>query len=604
MTRLFNEPSDFAREAIEGLAAANRHLLRLVPGGVVRATPAEPGSVAVVIGGGSGHYPAFAGLVGRGLAHAAVAGNVFASPSAQQICAVAREAHRGGGVLFSYGNYAGDVLHFGAAAERLAGEGIEVRQVLVTDDVSSAGPGDLSRRRGVAGDLVVFKIAGAAADRGLGLRDVTRLAELANARTRSFGVAFAGCTLPGGREPLFAIPANRMAVGMGVHGEPGIGEADLPRAGELAGQLVSRLLDELPPGTGKADGRQVAVLLNGLGSVKYEELFVLYRTVDELLGQAGVRVVEPEVGELVTSLDMAGVSLTLCWLTDELADLWHAPAEAPGFRKGALPAPAAAARDLPLPREPGPVPREPGRVPAPRAAARPQASAASRAAARVVCAAFGAARQAIDANAGELGRIDALAGDGDHGEAMLRGANAAVAAGAASLAEGAGAGTLLACAGAEWSGASGGASGALWEVGLRALGTAIGDEEPPAAEVVASAVRQWSAAVMRAGGAVPGDKTMVDVLVPFAAALTAAVDAGLSLGEAWSVASVTAGEAAEATAGLAPRVGRARPLAARSAGNPDAGATSLALVVRAVGPVIQASCAGNRKRPQEGGRES
>ena len=595
MTRVFNEPSDFAREAIEGLVAANRHLLRLVSGGVTRATPAEPGGVTVVIGGGSGHYPAFAGLVGRGLAHGAVAGNVFASPSAQQICAVAREAHRGGGVLFSYGNYAGDVLHFGAAAERLAEEGIEVRQVLVTDDVSSAGPDDIARRRGVAGDLVVFKIAGAAADQGFPLREVTRLAELANARTRSFGVAFAGCTLPGGREPLFTIPANRMGVGMGVHGEPGIGEADLPRADELARQLVSRLLRELPPGIEKADGRQAAVLLNGLGTVKYEELFVLYRTVDELLGEAGVRVVEPEVGELVTSLDMAGVSLTLCWLTDELLELWRAPAEAPGFRKGALAPPVAAsdpAARVRLVPEPAPEP------------ALPQASAASRAAARVVHAAFDAARQAIAANYGELGRLDALAGDGDHGEAMLRGANAAAAAGAALLAEGAGVGTLLACAGAEWSDASGGASGALWEVGLRALGSALGDEKAPDAAAVALAMGEWTAAVIRAGGAASGDKTMVDVLLPFAVTLSAQVDAGLSLGEAWSVAAAAAEEAAKATADLIPRVGRARPLAARSVGNPDAGATSLALVVRAVSPVIQASCAGHRKSLKEGGTAS
>ncbi len=173
---------------------------------------------------------------------------------------------------------------------------------------------------------------------GRPLTEVVRLTELANERTRSFGVAFAGCTLPGAKEPLFTIAPNRMAVGMGIHGEPGIGEDDLPSADELAELLVSRLLSEPPPG-----GSDAVVLLNGLGSVKYEELFVLYRRVDELLGQAGIRVVEPEVGELVTSLDMAGVSLTMCWLTEELAQLWHAPAQTPGFRKGTLP-PLAACR--------------------------------------------------------------------------------------------------------------------------------------------------------------------------------------------------------------------------------------------------------------------
>ena len=595
MTRVYNEPTDFAREATEGLVAANRHLLRLVPGGVTRAEPAARGQVAVVIGGGSGHYPAFSGLVGRGLAHGAVIGNVFASPSAQQICSVARAAQAGGGVLLAFGNYAGDVLHFGAAAERLAAEGIEVRQLPVTDDVSSAGQDELSRRRGVAGDLVVFKVAGAAADLGRPLAEVARLAGLANERTRSFGVAFAGCTLPGADEPLFTVPARRMGVGMGVHGEPGIAEADLPTADELARQLVSRLLGELPAGVGDPAGQRAAVLLNGLGGVKYEELFVLYRRVDELLAEAGVRVVEPEVGELITSLDMAGVSLTLCWLTDELAELWHASADAAGFRKGtpAPLAPVAPAAATPAAGATRSAAAELGtsELGNARPAAVPPASAASRAAARVVAAAFAAAGRVLAANAAELGRIDAAAGDGDHGEAMQRGSAAAAATTADLLDQGAGAGTALARAGAAWSDASGGASGALWEVGLCALGETIGDDALPSPGIVVEAVGNWSAQVMRVGGAVPGDKTMVDALIPFGAALAARVAAGLAFDQAWDEAVTEAEQAATATADLVPRIGRARPLAARSVGHPDAGATSLALVLRAVGPVLQQSCA-------------
>jgi dihydroxyacetone kinase len=624
MTRVFNDPPDFAREALEGLAAANRHLLRLVPGGVIRAAPADPGSVAVIVGGGSGHYPAFAGLVGQGLAHGAVAGNVFSSPSAQQACAVAKEAHRGGGVLFCYGNYAGDVLHFGAALKRLAAEGIAARQVLVTDDVSSADADDVSRRRGIAGGLVVFKIAGAAADSGLPLAEVTRLAELANERTRSFGVAFAGCTLPGGQDPLFTIAAKRMAVGMGIHGEPGIGEADLPQADELAELLVSRLLSELPPGMSEPAGGHAVVLLNGLGSVKYEELFVLYRHIDKLLRQAGVIIVEPEVGELVTSLDMAGVSLTISWLTDELAHLWHAPAEAPGYKKFVFfggyekftQAPATQALAPSGPGAPAASASElrgsPGRD-GPEGVFRPGDTAAGSvagggsgglvftartprdsAAASVVCA-LDAARQVIEKNADELGRLDAVAGDGDHGDAMRRGTRAAAAAAMIAAAEGAGAGTVLARAAGEWADASGGASGALWEVGLRALGAVIGDDNAPTAATLAAAVRHWSEEVRQVGGAAPGDKTLVDVLVPFAAALTAHVDAGLSLGEAWTEAVIAADQASRATADLVPKVGRARPLAARSAGHPDPGATSLALVLRAVEPVIGEACAGTRQ---------
>lgn len=179
---------------------------------------------------------------------------------------------------------------------------------------------------------------------------------------------------------------------------------------------------------------------------------------------------------------------------------------------------------------------------------------------------------------------------------MLRGATAAAAAARTALDEGIGAGSTLARAGSEWSDASGGASGALWEVGLRALGQVIGDEQAPDAGTVVAAVRNWSAEVMRIGGAVPGDKTLVDVLAPFETALAAHVDAGLGLGEAWTRAVAAAEQAAKDTADLVPRIGRARPLAARSAGNPDAGATSLAIALRAVGPVINQTCAGNRER--------
>ncbi len=331
MTRLFNEPADFADEAADGFAAANARFVRRVTGGVVRvARSAEP-RVVVVTGGGSGHYPAFAGLVGQGLAAGAAMGNLFASPSAQQVESVARAANEGRGILFSYGSYAGDVLNFDAAEAALNAAGIEAKTVTVTDDISSAGPGELEKRRGIAGGLFVWKCAAAAADRGDDLAAVAEVAARANARTRSFGVAFSGATLPGASEPLFSVPEGRMSLGMGIHGEPGFDETDVPTADGLAQLLVDSLLAERPDGAERA-----VVLLNGLGSVKYEELFVLYGNVSKRLADAGVTIVEPEVGEMVTSFDMAGVSLTLAWLDDELEQLWAAPASAPAFRKGAV----------------------------------------------------------------------------------------------------------------------------------------------------------------------------------------------------------------------------------------------------------------------------
>ncbi|MDQ1572000.1 MAG: D-erythrulose 4-kinase, partial [Actinomycetota bacterium] len=336
MSYLLNDPVEFADELLDGFVAANSALVRRVTGGVVRASRTPSGQVAVVIGGGSGHYPAFAGLVGQGLAHGAAMGNVFASPSAQQIYSVAKAAAGDAGVLFSYGNYAGDVLNFDQAQARLIAEGIPCRTVTVTDDIFSASEAEHEKRRGIAGDFTVFRAAAWAAERGRTLDEVWALASSANDRTRSFGVAFSGCTLPGFDEPLFTVPAGRMAVGMGIHGEPGIEERDIPSAHDLAQLFVSRLIEERPASIADNRGARVAVILNGLGSVKYEELFVTYRTVAQRLAAAGIEAVEPEVGELVTSFEMAGASLTLTWLDAELEEAWTSPAYTPAYRKGAV----------------------------------------------------------------------------------------------------------------------------------------------------------------------------------------------------------------------------------------------------------------------------
>lgn len=575
MTRLFNEPSAFADEMIEGFVASHRRWVKRVSGGVVRNTRSAPGTIALVIGGGSGHYPAFAGLVGQGLAHGAAMGNLFASPSAQQVYNVAKAADNGAGVLLGYGNYAGDVLHFNQAQERLRKEGIDCRSIAVTDDVSSAPLAERAKRRGIAGDLTVFKVAAAAAEAGYSMDGIMEIAERANHRTRSFGVAFTGCTLPGADHPLFSVPEGRMAVGMGIHGEPGIGETDIPTADELAELLVAKLLTEIPefPEETAADGtqRRVVPILNGLGSVKYEELFVVYRRVAQLLAETGLEAVDPQVGELVTSFDMAGTSLTLFWLDDELETLWNAPADAPAFRRGAA---TAAALETPAGGT--------GSVPADVEPSIPEATAESRAGAVRVFAVLGAAKTVVDANADELGRIDAVAGDGDHGIGMERGVGAAVAAAADAVTRGAGAATTLHLAGDAWADKAGGTSGALWGMALRAVGDALGDAKAPDARAVADGVAGAAAAIMEFGKAKPGDKTLVDVLVPFRDCLSAGVDAGKSLGDAWGAAASVAEQAAEDTAQLLPLMGRARPHAEKSLGTPDAGAVSMALIARAI----------------------
>lgn len=567
MTRLFNNPDDFAQEMIEGFAAASARWVHPVTGGVVRSTRGERPTVAVVIGGGSGHYPAFGGLVGPGLAHGAAMGNLFASPSAHQVHAVARAADEGRGVLLTFGNYAGDVMHFGRAQERLHAAGVDCRTVLVTDDVSSAPADEIERRRGVAGDLVVFKIAGAAADAGYDLDEVERVAIAANARTRTLGVAFGGCTLPGADAPLFTVPEGRMAVGLGIHGEPGIDEVDMPTAEGAAEMFVRTLLSEMPDGVGVA-GARVVPILNGLGSVKYEELFVVYRTVHRLLEEAGAIVVDPEVGEFCTSFDMAGASLTLLWLDDELERLWTAPCDTPAFRRGAVAdrrAVTAAQLDVPDVQT-----------------AIGEAAEGSRTAASRIVRVLRAVEQMLTAEAAELGRIDSIAGDGDHGIGMQRGSRAAATAADRAATGGAGAGTTLQRAADAWADTGGGTSGAIWGEMLAAFGAVLGDDREVHRGDIGRGVAAMSAAVMSFGKAKPGDKTMIDAIVPFASALAEQLDAGSELIEAWRHAADVAADSARATADMTARLGRARSHGDKSLGTPDPGAVSFALTARTV----------------------
>ena len=337
---ILNDATTFKEDMVEGFIAAYGRYVQRVPdaSGVMAVGAPVEGKVSVVVGGGSGHYPAFCGVVGQGFADGAVIGDIFTSPSGEQAYRCAKALDGGVGVLFSYGNYSGDVMNFDMAQMRCRSEGMDVRTVIVTDDVASAPKGREEERRGVAGDFYVFKAAGASAARGDNLDGVEEAARRANARTRSIGIAFAGCTVPGQTEPLFTVEPGTMEVGMGVHGEPGIQTAELLPASGIAELLVDTVLGDAPDGAGS----RAAVMLNGLGSTKYEELFVLYRDVSRLLGENGIEIHEPLVGELVTSLDMAGCSLTLMWLDDDLQELHDAPAATPAFSRGSAEMPRAA----------------------------------------------------------------------------------------------------------------------------------------------------------------------------------------------------------------------------------------------------------------------
>ncbi len=575
MTYLLNDPTKFADELAEGFVAAHRGKICAVDGGVIRLHKAKPGQVVLVIGGGSGHYPAFGGFVGQGLAHGAAMGNVFASPSAQQICNVAQAVDAGGGILFCYGNYAGDVLNFNQAQQRLRAMGIDVRSVVVTDDIASASIAEKHKRRGIAGALPVFKAAAVAADAGKSLDEVFRIATEANERVRTLGVAFSGCTLPGAGKPLFEVASGKMEIGMGIHGEPGISRMDAPSADGLAEILVSRLLVEMPSMIEDRRGARIGVILNGLGAVKYEELFVVYRKVDRLLSAHGLTIVEPVVDELITSFDMAGISLTLFRMNDELEQTWLAAADTPAFHRGNV---VQSNENKADPLQLGNRQRL------------KTGSAVSQATATVVLAALEAAYAAIDAKREELGCLDAIAGDGDHGIGMQRGLAAAVAAAKEALDAKVGAGTLLTVAGDAWSNRAGGTSGALWGVILRSLGGALGDEAQPDVTAIADGIAAALRGVTDLGKAQLGDKTLVDVLHPISVSMDSSASRNLSMDAAWNAAADVADAAAQATGNLLPKIGRARPHAEKSIGTPDPGAVSMALIVRSIAIALKKHC--------------
>jgi len=568
MTYVFNEPAEFKDDVLRGFAAAYRPYVTRVEGasGFVRARGPLEGKVSLVVGGGSGHYPSYSGVVGTGMADGAVLGDLFASPSAEQVYRVARAAHGGAGLVLGFGNYAGDRLNFQVAAQRLRADGIDTRIVFVTDDVASASRHEQEKRRGIAGTFTVYKIAGAAAEGGAGLDEVVRIMAAANAATYSFGVAFHGCTMPGALEPLFHVDRGQMDFGLGIHGEPGISSAPSMSAKELAEKLVDTVLAERPEGAG---GR-VAVLLNGLGATKQEELFVLFADVSSRLEGAGLELVSPEVGEFVTSLDMAGCSLSVTWLDEDLERYWLAPADTPAFRRGNAVTHARFTERRTTVEEVS-------------EAETVAASEASIAAAVVVRRALRAMNATVEEHKDHLGKLDAIAGDGDHGIGMSRGSTAA--AQAAESTEG-GVQAVLAAAGAAFSDRAGGTSGILWGLLLDGVGRALGDSDEVTSQRVADAVHQSAVDLQTFSQAELGDKTMLDALFPFVDTLVAQIGQGAALAEAWPRAAVACVAAGEATASLTPKVGRARPLAQRSVGTPDPGAVSMGLIVTAIGEVL------------------
>ena len=316
MKKIINKPSDFVEESIEGLVKSHPDVYAFAPDNkrVITRTTKASNKVGVVTGGGSGHLPVFTGYVGKGFLDACAVGSVFASPSVEQIASAIRNADNGNGVLCVIGNYGGDVMNFEMACEMVASEGIKTKTVIVADDIASAKEEEKLKRRGIAGMIFVFKIAGAVSETGASLDNTFKLASDANNNIRTLGVALSPCILPEAGKPTFEINDDEIEIGMGIHGEPGIKREKLRTANDIVDDLYERIIDDSKL---KAND-SVAIMVNSLGATPLEELYIISKRVNENLSKSNIQNSKTYVGRYATSMEMAGMSITTLKLNDNL----------------------------------------------------------------------------------------------------------------------------------------------------------------------------------------------------------------------------------------------------------------------------------------------
>jgi len=331
--KLINQPDDVVREALNGMASAHPDLLSVDIENQIVARAGAPvqGKVGIVSGGGSGHEPMHGGFVGMGMLNAACAGQVFTSPTPDQMQEAAKRVNGGAGVLFIVKNYTGDVMNFELAAELSAAESIDVQSVVMDDDVAVKDSTYTAGRRGVGGTILAEKICGAKAQEGASLQDVADLCRRVNDNVRSMGMALTSCTVPAAGKPSFDLDENEMEIGIGIHGEPGRERMPLRPADEITEMLATPILEDLPFKTGD----RVLAFVNSMGGTPLLELYIVYRKLAQLLGDQGITIARSLVGPYITSLEMQGVSITLLRLDDEMIRLWDAPVNTPALRWGA-----------------------------------------------------------------------------------------------------------------------------------------------------------------------------------------------------------------------------------------------------------------------------
>lgn len=566
MQRFINDPDDLVDETIAGFVKAHPDLVRKDPMNarvVTSRFAPQKDKVGIVTGGGSGHEPAFVGYVGRNMVDAVAVGELFSSPTAKSFADAIRAADGGAGVAVLYGNYAGDNMNVRMAAEMVAAEGIEVSTVVANDDVCSAPLSDREKRRGVAGEIFMWKIGGAKAALGGSLEQVISVSQKAVDATRSVGVGLGPCTLPAVGHPNFQIEPGTMEVGIGHHGEPGTRVEALKAADDVADDMLKIVLDDhdLPEGT------EVAVLVSGLGATPVNELYVLYDRLETGLEAAGLRVYRAFVGNYFTSLEMIGATLSVMALDDELKTLLDVECVSPGMAVAGAPtvpvgqiirrerkaATGAASANVPRAPQPTGTPI----LPLSEASGMVEEIAA-----------------VIVANKAHLSEIDGLIGDGDHGINMSKGFGRAAEriAGQVMPLE-----QALEQLSDVLMSEIGGSMGPLYGFMFHNMAQSIAGRDAIDADGFAFMMQAGLAGVRATGSAQVGDKTLIDCFVPAVDAFEAAKDDG------FATALTAMGKAAEAgrdsTVDMVAKLGRAARLGERSRGVPDAGATSCSLIL-------------------------
>ncbi|MBB4170824.1 dihydroxyacetone kinase family protein [Rhizobium sp. BK538] len=561
MKKLINRPEDVVREMLEGVVALSPATALLGDENIVvqaRLPDDCARKVALISGGGSGHEPAHAGYVGPGMLTAAVAGDVFTSPSADAVLTAIRAVGGPAGVLLIVKNYTGDRLNFGLAAEMARAEGIPVEIVVVADDTALRDTVPAERRRGIAGTVLVHKLAGAAAAEGLALGRVAAIAKAAAERISSMGVSLGSCTLPSVGKPGFTLGENEIEIGLGIHGEPGVKRM----ANASADALVDLVIDTMIADGKIKRGDDVALLVNGLGSTPPLELAILARAGLARLEREGMTVVRSWAGTFLSALDMPGFSLSILPITaDDLVRLDH-PVETLAWPGGGKINKPGATISIPSHSVPADDSR---RAVATQSGQRLRQLFASIASALV---------NAED----ELARLDSISGDGDLGASMRRGADALLSlpdAAFSSVAQ------ALSQAGERVRKAIAGSSGPFYATALMRAARRLSAIDEPTAADIAGAFLDAVQAIMDLGGARPGDRTMVDALEPAARTLSDQLGSNVAFKTAWRTAVEAAEDGMKRTSDMHPKLGRASYLGKRAIGHPDAGAAAAVIWLRA-----------------------